>query len=418
MDLNILAALSDRQRFKSLYEAVPQGMVTPETTAMLAWFKAYFSVFPEAKRVDVDELTSLIRLRSTKASPEQLAVALHLAEKLRAPVSEATVHGILAQLHELDLSGRAGALLAQYNDGAEIDLSYELQMLASGVRRSISDGLKPQWADGNILDYLNADKDEGGLQWSMFPTLASSLKGLQIGDNVAVCMPTDKGKTSLMLRIAVEFQRQAKVLYPGQPLLYLVNEGTKERIITRAYQTAAKLSRAAMSEAAHAGTLETLYTNVVGSRDAIRAVDIHGKSMAQVSRIIEQHRPHTVFTDMTGRIRANSNKSGGANDIGQLEEVWNDMRELAVIQQFGHVGTVQVSAEGFNQLYPPLSALQNSKTGIQTTLDLVLMGGALTSPEMVNLRGISTPKNKLARSGKPSLNMFETWFDPEPNVWE
>ena len=323
----------------------------------------------------------------------------------------------MSQLHELDLSGRAGALIHQYNEGEDVDLSFELQRMSSAVRRSIAEGGKATWADGDILDYLTADDDEGGLQWNSFEILKLGLKGLQKGDNVAVCMPTDQGKTSLLCRLAVDFQRQAKLLYPGQPLLYLVNEGTQERIKNRMYQTVAGVERDALIEMARDGSLQTLYDTEMGGFDAIRPVNVHGKNISQISRIIEQHNPHLVITDMTGRIKAMSNKSGGANDIGQLEEVWNDMRELAVIQNFAHIGTVQVSAEGFNMLYPPVSALQNSKTGIQTTLDLILMGGALTAPDMRTLRGISTPKNKLSRSGMKGLLMFEAWFDANINKW-
>lgn len=101
--------------------------------------------------------------------------------------------------------------------------------------------------------------------------------------------------------------------------------------------------------------------------------NIHGKNVSQVEQIIEHFNPYVVVTDMTGRIRSVSNRGGGANDIQQLEEVWNGMRELAAIHDFLHMGTIQVSAEGFDQLFPALSAMQNSKTGIQTTLDLCLM---------------------------------------------
>jgi hypothetical protein len=61
--------------------------------------------------------------------------------------------------------------------------------------------------------------------------------------------------------------------------------------------------------------------------------------------------------------------------------------------------------------------MQNSKTGIQTTLDLAIMMGALATPEMWDLRGISTPKNKRARAGCKSLNMFEVMFNPQVNQW-
>ena len=70
-------------------------------------------------------------------------------------------------------------------------------------------------------------------------------------------------------------------------------------------------------------------------------------------------------------------------------------------------------------LYPPLTAVQNSKVGIQTTWDLAIFIGALqtVTPETELLRGISTPKNKLSRSGKRSLLKTETYFQPEKNIW-
>ncbi len=416
MDVLLLKALSDRLRYRSLRHAVPAGMVTADTQAMLAWYEVYYATFPERDKIDVDELVSLVRLRSGNASADSLAITLHLCELMRVPIDDASLRGILGQLHELDLSGKAGSLISRYNSGEEVSLAYELQMLAAQTRRAMVDGSKPNWAHKGILEYLSDDSDEGGLQWSTFPILHSQLKGLQRGDNVAVCAPTDQGKSSLLCRLAVDFQRQAKTIYPGSPILYLVNEGTQERIQTRLYQTALGMQRADMLSRT-SEELESLYVAQVGSRDAIRAMNIHGKSVAQVTNLIEAAKPHMVITDMTGRIRATSNRSGGANDIGQLEEVWNDFRELAVIYEFAHIGTVQVSQEGFNMLYPPVSALQNSKTGIQTTLDLILMMGALQNPAAATLRGISTPKNKLARSGKLGQNQFECYFDAPINVW-
>jgi hypothetical protein len=385
---------------------------------MLAWFSAYYNTFPERERVDVDELVSLVRLRAGSATQEQIALTLHLCDQLRTPIEASSLQGIISSLYELDLSGKAGALIARYNNSEEIDLAYELSTLSAEARRAMVDGTKSAWADRPILEYLEDDNDEGGLQWNSFPQLALNLKGLRKGDNVALCAPTDQGKTSLLCRLMVDFQVQAQHIYPGRPALYLVNEGTQERITARMYQTAVQLQRDDLLVLAREGTLEQRYAGIIGGRDMIRVANIHGKSMAQVANIIERHSPHLVVSDMTGRIRATSNRGGGANDIGQLEEVWNGFRELAVLQDFAHMGTVQVSAEGFNMLYPPLSALQNSKTGIQTTLDLVLMMGALTNPDAATLRGISTPKNKLGRSGKLSQNMFQSYFDAPINRWD
>ena len=149
----------------------------------------------------------------------------------------------------------------------------------------------------------------------------------------------------------------------------------------------------------------------------IRLVNIHGMNVAQVARVIEAHKPFMVITDMTGRIRANSSK-GDSNEVRELEEVWNSMRELSAKLRFIHIGTAQISAEGMNELYPPVTALQWSKVGIQTTLDLIIMLGAINTEGFQNTRGISTPKNKLIRQGAREDNKFEVVFDPELNLWQ
>lgn len=417
MDLNILAAMMYRPRFKSLRQQVPTQMVDPETTGMLAWFEVYFSAFPERENLDPDELVSLIKLRTKGKDNNQVGLTIALAERLKKPVPPEAIRATNTQLHELDLAGRAGALLAAFNEGQDVDISFELLMLVMEKRSAISEGDKPTWVDAPILSLLEGDADEGGMILTSFPELARNIKGLQSGDNIAVVAPTDKGKTSMLCRFAVDIAKQAKDQFDGRPLLYLVNEGKGTKIVNRMYQTVTGLSRREMLEQARAGTLEQKYEQAIGARDRIRVVNIHGKNMAQVTRIIEQHKPYGVITDMTGRIRAMSNKSGGANDIGQLEEVWDGMRELAAILDFFHIGTVQVSQEGFGMLFPPLSAMQNSKTGIQTTLDLCIMMGALANKDAEYLRGISTPKNKLAKSGCESGLQFQVNFDPEPNKW-
>lgn len=319
MDLQILAALAERSRFKNLRAMVPDQMINPDTAVMLQWYNAYFEAFPDQKVINHDQLTSLIGLRSKNASPEAKAITLHLVDRLRKGVPADVVQGIVAQLYELDFVGQAGAVLARYEDGQPVEASYELQMLATKVRRAMTESAKASWADGDILDYLAADKDEGGLQWTSFRSLELSLKGLTKGKNVALAAPTDKGKTSMLCRAAVDFQKQAKILYPGQPTVYLVNEGTQESIKNRLYGTVAGVERDVLYEMARSGELQKLYNEEMGGYDMIRPINIHGKNMAQISRIIEQHNPHLVISDMTGRIRATSNKSGGANDINQLD---------------------------------------------------------------------------------------------------
>lgn len=392
-------------------------MIGPDTQAMLAWFGMYFTTFPDRDNIDLSELRELVKLRSGGAGAEQIALTLHLVQQLQMPVAQESLAGILAQLQELDLAGRAGAVIARYNSGEEVELSFELQNMASQTRRSIAEGGRASWADGDIGQYLAMENDEGGLQWSMFPALENRLKGVRPGINIAVAAPTDQGKTSLLCYLAAGFAKQAHAMYDKRPLLYLVNEGTQERITVRMYQTVLQCTLEELAQYQQDGSLIPRYEAVVQRRDAIRVANIHGKNLAQVEDLIGRHNPYMVITDMTGRIRSMTNK-GGMNDISQLEDVWNSVREMTVIQDFAHIGTVQVSYEGTDMLYPPLTAMQNSKTGIQTTLDLCLMMGALTNPDAAKLRGLSTPKNKLARSGCTAQNQVQMYFDPTTNSWD
>lgn len=156
----------------------------------------------------------------------------------------------------------------------------------------------------------------------------------------------------------------------------------------------------------------------MGRRDAIRVVNIHGYTVAEVVRVIEQHDPFCVITDMTGRIRVNMNS--GSNDVAQLEEVWESMRVQAAVQNFIHIGTIQISVEGMDMYYPPVRAVQNSKVGVQTTWDLAIYIGALETPAegQEGVRGISTPKSKMARSGCKDVLQELTFFSPEKNTWK
>lgn len=83
MDNLLLSALSTKQRYNSLKHVVPQGMVAPDTLALLQWYGAYYAAFPERDVVDIDELQSLVRLRSAHAAPESVQITLHLIEQLR-----------------------------------------------------------------------------------------------------------------------------------------------------------------------------------------------------------------------------------------------------------------------------------------------------------------------------------------------
>lgn len=427
LDKNLLHALKERKRFNTLEYAVPTDMFTQDTVNMIKWFKRYFKRYTEHDQIDIDTLETFIKLEG-KLSDDQHVIIKSLLRGLREPVPEDVIRATVSQLNELRFAGEAEMLIKRYNDGAEIDLLTELMTLSQISKQRIETQDKAMWEDSDIWELIQDDADDSGYKLTCLPAeIHDNLKGLNVGDNVCVALPTDKGKTSLLCRIAECLAEQHKQFVADgtepefRPILYLVNEGMAKRLTPRVYQTVLKMNREELNRIGLTGgsaKITEMYNKIVGRRDAIRLVDIHGMSIGQVARIIEAHNPLCVISDMTGRIKAPS--AQGANDVAQLEQVWDAMRQLAAIHQFIHIGTAQISVEGMDTMFPPLTALQNSKTGIQTTLDLAIFGGAWLNPQSDHdalTRGLSTPKNKLVKSGCKGLNKVEVQVDFEKNTW-
>lgn len=405
----ILQALTDKARYRALRDAVPVSMLSPESQTVLAWYPLYFQAYPEHERIDWAAMDALVKLRSGY-NAEQMAIMRHALAQAAAPVDEVAVKGVVNSLYERDFSGRAAALIARYQAGEEVDLVYELHRMTDSTARTLAQSTSAQWIDDSIEDILKQEEKDYGLK---FPTsvLSGAIKGVLGGASVAIAGRPDKGKTSLIAFILAHFAKQLDNYFdPERPILWLNNEGKGQRIVPRIYQAALGLDMDELVALSNAGELRARYEAVVGRVDRIRVKDMHGASFAQIEQVIEAMRPCVVVWDMMANFRLGSS-SGGGNKADEIEEKWQVAREMAVRHDFVSLGTVQISNEGGNMLYPPYSALKDSKTGIQGATDIILMMGALDTPEMASLRGLSTPKNKYQMPGKPSHVQSEVYFD-------
>lgn len=408
-DALILHALRDRQKYRTLISAVPTTMLAPESQSLLQWYSLYFQAYPEHDFVDVDAMDALVRLRSGY-SREQLALIHHAMQMLRQPIDDAAIKGIVNQLYERDFSGRAAALIARYQNGEEVDVVYELNRLSQETSRVIAQGASTDWINDSIESILAMEEKDYGLKFPL-QVLQGAIKGVLGGASVAIAGRPDKGKTSLIAFVLQHFARQLDSYFdPERPILWLNNEGKGTRIVPRIYQAALGVDMDELVALSNAGELRARYEAVVGRVDRIRVKDMHGASFAQIEQVIEQMKPSVVVWDMMANFRL-GHGSGGGNKADEIEEKWQVAREMAVRHDFVSLGTVQISNEGGNMLFPPYSALKDSKTGIQGATDIILMLGSLDAPEMATLRGFSTPKNKYQMPGKPSHVESEVYFD-------
>lgn len=412
MDVRILKALANRQRFRTLEAFVPKDMATPEALAMMRWFACYYSTFPEHEEVDVDQLLWLIKERSTGQSPEAVAVTLAYANQLRQPIDETSVKGAIATLYDLDFVGQAGAILSAYDNGDDIDPVHMLEDLARRAKRAKANGKADDYERTSIGDILREVENDAGLKFTHIPVLYETLRGLTPGASIAVAARPDKGKTSFIAAALAAFAPQCVRDYgENRPILWLNNEGTAKRIKPRLYQAALHMTLEEIITLEREDRLEGAYMQALGIPDLeyIRVKDIHGSNLAQVEQVIEDMQPSVVVYDMLANVRMNM--QAGGNKADAVEAAWQSVREIAVRYQHVAISTIQMSAEGDNQLYPGYSALKDSKTAVQGAADVILMLGSLNDPSLQAMRGIATPKNKFAMTGKPSHVQAEIYFD-------
>lgn len=410
LDLLILQALRSKARFRLLRSSVPDEMLSQDTVALLGWYSVYFSAFPEREHIEIDELKSLVQLRVANSSPEAMALAMHLIELLRKPVADIAIQGIVHQLYELDLAGRAAALVARYQNGEEIDLAYELNLLSQKALRAISSTVPDSSLEKDIGEILDSVANDKGLKFRRLTALRNGLLAFQPGASIAVAARPDSGKTSFLAFCCIDFLQQLQEQGDDRPILWLNNEGTAERILPRLYSAALKLDLSQLIERHRAGTLKDEYASVVGNPQQLKLKDMHGATLAQIEQVIEAQRPAIVIADMLGNFHLAKGSTAG-NKADAIEQLWQEWREMLVRNNCIGIGTVQISAEGAGMLYPPLSALKDSKTGIQGATDVVLMLGSTNDPRLSSIRGLSTPKNKYQAPGQPSNIQAMVVFD-------
>lgn len=411
MDCVLARALCNKKRCSQLLPYVPKEMIAPDVNAFVQWLNVYWATYPEHDVVNFDAFDSMVNLRGGNLTPEDKAALRSIVSQVKG-VDEAAVNGIVSTLHELAYSGQAAKLLAQYQEGDEIDLKGEMQRL----HRQFLEGVKVQdellqWENRSLDDVFAANEEGKGLKLRFLPELNRSVRALRGGDTVAVAAPVDAGKTSLLACIAADFANQMHTdheLVGDRCILWLVNESLAVRTVPRIYQAATRLTPIQMRQLHREGKFLPLYTSKVGRMDRIRVKDAHSITMSQIQTLLEEMRPAVLIVDMVANIRGGTMETEHQN----LEAKWQELRVLGCEYDCLVLGTMQFSAEGYDLLYPPLTALKQSKIGVQGALDLAIFMGKLNN-DTEGRRGISTPKNKCPVSGVPSINQFEVIFDAQ-----
>lgn len=406
LDNILLAVLADRNRYKALISAVPMDEVGTSTKWLLNAFKSYFDKHPKKQSVDYDVLATMVRL---KLEGDAATPALQLIEDARGTkATKEQQETVIATLYEMALAGTAARLVNEYHEGGEIDLSYELYRKAMETRKLLGSSAESLFKEPDIHEILEEQKRDEGLKFRQL-SLQNHIKGLMPPLSVAMCAGVDSGKTSFLADALTFFAPQCEKLWPGRPIIWLSNEGVVREIWPRVYSAALGMAGDKLVEYSREELFQKYADSIGGDRRKIRLLDVHGWSLAQVASLIEELNPIIVVFDML----ANFKLPGVEKKHEKMEALFQEVREMSALHDFIAFSTVQLSAEGYDQLYPPGTALKDTKIGVQGALDIQLMMGRLNDPSYELTRGFSLPKNKRKVIGKSSNMQAEVIFQPD-----
>lgn len=396
------------------YNYIKELELQPETHSLLKWLKSYYKAQPSAQQVGAEDLLTYMQFKQVPA--EALAIAEAQLRTIRPLTPEATAIYSKSLTQNLVAADMREALRKFELD--ELDLEQKYPALFEDF---VNPDSAVEW-ETDIVGAVQRELEDYGWNLNFLP-FGEALRGVRRGHNILVAAPTDMGKTWFLCRMAMHLLEQILKEWREElkenpeaklrPILFATNEQAADIILTRAVQTVLCKS---LHELADLPNLREIYAEQVPD-GALRIQNVHGQSAQQVAALAAKYNAQVLITDMTQRCGWTG---GYGSEHQDLEAIWNYFREQAILKDFLHVGTSQISIEGHDQLFPPLTALKQSKTGIQNTVDLAIYIGARTGTDAVyeKLRGISTPKNKLQRAGFRRYNTARVQVQFETNTWD
>ena len=406
IDLNLLRITKHRGEFFKVRGRVPLSALDPQTGALLADFQHYFENLPDHAKIDHATFIPMFRARHPTLSAEQRSAYEEIIKNaLTVDVGETETTMIMRSMLELRLGTDLASLLAQYDAGTLPNIQNAIAVALDAFKADA--GIRDiDYLRDNIGDLLAEEINDSGWRWRL-ECLNTHVRGLRPGDFGIVAGRPDKGKTTF---IASELTHLVSQLAPGDCAVWLNNEGLGKRIIPRLFQAATGATMSQMIALHQAGKLEPAFEKIMGGKDRIRVVDIHGADNFTVEAIVERNKPSIVVYDMIDNVRGFGDSA--RTDLG-LEKMYQWGRELAVKHGHAGIATSQISNDGDGLQFPTLGMLKDSKTGKQGACDFMIMLGASNDPGLAGIRYIGMPKNKLRREGAAPDPRAEVKYDPE-----
>lgn len=406
IDLQILRILKYRADYYKVIGRVPERAMEAETMRLLRAFGKYFDKFPDKHVIQISGFASLFSMWNPNLTQEEKHSYANLLKRMKQDVPEEEKDSYLAELLNLRLGNDLSSVLVRFNEG-------EVDNLLGSVEEAVTNfkiDARIKGLDHVVVDpdQVLADASDGdGLRFRL-RCLREHMRPLVAGDFLILAGRPDKGKTTAVASEITHMAELSKGTHGD--FIWINNEGPSERIYPRLWQAALGCTVPELLSLKEQGVLMDRYAEVVGDPYRIKVFDAHGLDTYGIERILDKHDVAMTVFDMIDNVRG---FGGAARQDLQLESMYQWGRELCVKYKMVGMATSQISADGADMQFPADHMLKDSKTGKQGACDAIIMIGAIDAPGYESTRFISTPKNKLQRTGMPRTPNATVIFDPE-----
>ena len=373
----ISAFLSSRKDYELVRNHLDTEDWSPMGDAVLELVDDYYDRDDSAEHVDPELLSSAIKRRFSDI-PRHLEQARTFLEEVQADATSNVnvVHEVLEAARAKIRLKLADALLRQ-DEVMTPELLSQYGVLMEQV--TLANDVEEEFQGLDISEIANRFDEHGS--WHLAPReLDVRIKGgVRYGHHIVIGARPERGKTLFGIALTACFARQ------GAKVLYTCNEDPVEDIILRFMSCLTGLTEDKLFEdpdEAMRLAREAGYDNVVFA-------SLSPGTPRDVEALCRRHKPDVVIVDQMRNLRMKSE-----NNTQRLEQVAQELRNVARRCQCVMVSFTQVGDSGRDELYLDDGDIDGSNTGIPGACDVILLIGSNDDYELRELRMLNLAKNK------------------------
>lgn len=404
MDLEILAALSQRDRWDRYSRFVKPSSLTEEAARIFEAMDVWYKGNPNSDNISWVGFAAWMTVGYfAKLDKHKLAALKVLANRLaEIDTNGASVAPLLEALAKRDYASQIADLGLRIADGDSKASLNDIQVLLEKYDkdRGKVDSMATAFGEFSPDDMNLASGD--GIEWRM-DALMTGAGPIRKGDMIALVKRPDSGGTTFL---ASEATFMAPQLEDHQHVLWFNNEEAGRKVRSRIVQAATGWHTDDMLSDFHGAFAE--YVDIMhGNKDKIKVYDSPRIHIRDVEAACKRHDPGLIVFDQLWKFKGFE----GDNEVQRLTNLANWAREIA--KEYAPVIFVHQGGENAeNQKWVTMDMMYGNKTGMQGEADLII--GLGRKHNEGDRRGIYLSKNKMLTPGdRTKINgKFNVEIDP------